>query len=209
MQSAPGSLLAGVLAAEGPSPLLPHTSELIVGLIAFAILFAFLARKVFPRFEQAFQARQEAIQGGIERAEAAQAEAAAALQQYRAQLADARAEAARIRDAAREQGQLIVEEMRASAQAEAARITARGEEQLRAERQQIVNELRSDIGRLAVDLAGRIVGESLEDEARRRGTVERFLTDLERTSQRAAPEAGSPDGSTGGAAVTGSARVDS
>jgi len=203
------SLLTGGLAAEEPNPLAPHTSELIVGLLAFLLLLYFLARTVFPRFERAFQARREAIQGGIERAEAAQAEAAAALQQYRAQLAEARTEAAGIRDAAREQGQLIVEEMRASAQAEAARITARGEEQLRAERQQIVNELRSDIGRLAVDLAGRIVGESLEDEVRRRGTVERFLTDLERTSQRSASAPGSSDGSSGGAAVTGSARVDS
>jgi F-type H+-transporting ATPase subunit b len=49
---------------------------------------------------------------------------------------------------------------------------------LQTERQTIVRQLRAEIGSLAVELAGRIVGESLEDEARRRGTVTRFLEEL-------------------------------
>jgi len=172
-------LSALVLAAEGePNPLMPHLSEVIVGLIAFALLFLFLRAKVFPMFEKAYADRTRAIEGGIQRAEEAQAEAQRALVQYRAQLADARGEAAAIRDEAREQGRQIVEEMRASAQAEAARITERANAQLAAERTQLVGELRTEIGTLAVDLASRIVGESLEDEARQRRTVDRFLADL-------------------------------
>ena len=108
-----------------------------------------------------------------------QAEAQAALEQYRAQLAEARTEAAQIRDQARAEGQQILEELRAQAQEESARIVARGEEQLTAQRQQIVHELRGQIGTLAVDLAGRVVGESLADDARRSGTVDRFLTELD------------------------------
>jgi F-type H+-transporting ATPase subunit b len=101
------------------------------------------------------------------------------LEQYRAQLADARAEAGRIREEARAEGARITEELRTQAQEQAARIVERGEEQLAAERQRLVTEIRADIGRIAVDLAGRIVGESLADEARRAGTVERFLTELD------------------------------
>jgi len=108
-----------------------------------------------------------------------QAEAKAALDQYRAQLAEARTEAAQIRDQARAEGQQILEELRAQAQEESARIVARGEEQLAASRQQVINELRGQIGTLAVDLAGRVVGESLADDARQRGTVDRFLDQLE------------------------------
>ena len=132
-----------------------------------------------PRLETMLAERQRTIEGGIERAEAMQAEAKAALEQYRAQLAEARNEAAQIRDQARAEGQQILEELRAQAQEESARIVARGEEQLATQQQQVVNELRGQIGTLAVDLAGRVVGESLAEDARRRGTVDRFLAELD------------------------------
>lgn len=168
-----------ILAAESANPLLPPVGEIIIGLIAFAIVLAVMVRFVAPRFEQVFQARREAIEGGIERAEAMQAEAKAALEQYRAQLAEARNEAAQIRDEARAEGQQILEELRRQANEESARIVARGEEQLATQKQQLVNELRGQIGTLAVDLAGRVVGESLAEDARRRGTVDRFLAELD------------------------------
>src|SRR3954471_12560349 len=152
-----------IVAAEAHNPLIPPWGEIIVGLIAFAILYFVLAKFVFPQLEKTFVARREAIEGGIERAEAMQAEAKSALEQYRAQLAEARSEAAQIRDQARAEGQQIIEELRAQAQEEASRIIARGEEQLATQRQQIVNELRGQIGALAVDLAGRVVGESLAE----------------------------------------------
>jgi F-type H+-transporting ATPase subunit b len=176
-----------ILAAD-ENPLIPPLGEIIIGLIAFALVVIVMFRFVGPRFEQVFRARREAIEGGIERAEAMQAEARAALEQYRAQLAEARTEAAQIRDQARAEGQQILEELRAQAQEESARIVARGEEQLATARQQAVNELRGQIGALAVDLAGRVVGESLAEDARRRGTVDRFLDQLEGMA------AGSPDG---------------
>jgi len=168
-----------ILAAEAHNPLIPPLSEIIIGLITFGILLVVLIKFVFPQMEKTFVARREAIEGGIERAEAMQAEAKAALEQYRAQLAEARSEAAQIRDQARAEGQQIIEELRVQAQAESARIVARGEEQLATARQQIVNELRGQIGTLAVDLAGRVVGESLAEDVRRRGTVDRFLDELD------------------------------
>lgn len=168
-----------ILAATQENPLIPPWGEVIIGTIAFVVLLLVMAKFVAPRFEQVFQARREAIEGGIERAEAMQAEAKEALEKYRAQLAEARSEAAQIRDQARAEGQQILEELRTQAQQESARIVARGEEQLATARQQIVTELRSQIGALAVDLAGRVVGESLADDARRRGTVDRFLEELD------------------------------
>jgi F-type H+-transporting ATPase subunit b len=168
-----------ILAAEAHNPLLPPVGEIIIGVIAFGILYFVLAKFVFPQMEKTFVARREAIEGGIERAEAMQVEAKVALEQYRAQLAEARTEAAQIRDAARAEGQQIIEELRAQAQEESARIIARGEEQLASSRQQVLNELRGQIGTLAVDLASRVVGESLSDDARRSGTVDRFLDNLD------------------------------
>ena len=192
---APAMLLAAAEEGE-PSPLMPHLSELIVGLVAFTLLFFFLRARVFPLFEKTYAERSEAIEGGIRRAEEAQAEAQRALEQYRSQLADARGEAARIREDAKVQGAAILAEMRQTAQAEAARITERAQTQLAAEREQVVRSLRAEVGTLATQLAERVVGESLADDARAGRVVERFLAELESeqvAGSGTAPESG-PDG---------------
>lgn len=167
-----------VLAAEEPSPLMPHLSELIIGLTAFAILFFFLRKYAWPAFERAYAQRAEAIDGNIQRAEQAQAEAQRTLEEYRELLAGARTEAAQIRSEAQSERSSIIaearEEARVAAQAEAERVHA----QLNAEVSQVRAALSREVGRLAVDLAEKIVGETL-DEERTRGTVDRFIDELE------------------------------
>ncbi|WP_018252192.1 MULTISPECIES: F0F1 ATP synthase subunit B [Salinispora] len=172
------------LAAEGHNPILPIWQELVVGTIAFALLVFVLLKFVMPRMETMYQARVDAIEGGLKRAEAAQAEANQLLEQYRAQLAEVRTEAARIRDDARADAEGIRQDILAKAREESDRIIAAGKEQLVAERTTIVRELRTEVGTLAVDLASKIVGESLADEARRAGTVDRFLDGLESAGAR-------------------------
>lgn len=173
------------LAAEGGhNPILPIWQELVVGTIAFALLVFVLLKFVMPRMETMYQARVDAIEGGLKRAEAAQAEANQLLEQYRAQLAEVRTEAARIRDDARADAEGVRQDILAKAREESDRIIAAGKEQLVAERTTIVRELRTEVGTLAVDLAGKIVGESLADEARRAGTVDRFLDGLESAGAR-------------------------
>ena len=167
--------------AEKLNPLIPHTAEIIVGAIAFSLLFFVLRSKVVPMFEKAFTARTEAIQGGMERAEKAQLEAQRALTQYNDQLSKAREEAQTLREEARVQGVSIVEELRAKAQEEAARITAAAHASIEAERQQAVTSLRNEVGALAVELASKIVGEALDDQARQSRIVDRFLDDLEKS----------------------------
>lgn len=175
--------VVGLAAAEDTTgqrlPILPLMGELIFGLVAFAILYWVVAKMVVPNLEKAYAERTAAIEGGMQQAEEAQQQAQAALEQYQAQLTEARAEAARIREEAREQGAAIVAEMRAQAQAEAGRITEAAQKQIEAERQQAVTSLRAEVGSLATSLAGRIVGESLDDDARQSRVVERFLADLE------------------------------
>ena len=169
-------------AAEGAvNPLIPHTAELIVGFIAFTLLFLVLRSKVVPMFEKAFAARTEAIQGGMEKAEKAQRDAQIALEQYTAQLSDARGEAQKIREEARVQGAAIIEDLRGKAQEEAARITAAATASIEAERQQAITSLRNEVGSLATELASKIVGEALDDQVRQSRIVDRFLDDLEKS----------------------------
>lgn len=170
------------LAAEGASnPLLPHTAELIVGFIAFSILFLVLKRAVVPMFEKAYAARTEAIQGGMEKAEKAQRDAEIALRNYTDQLSGAQSEAQKIREDARAQGAAILEDLRSKAQEEAARITAAASAQIEAERQQAITSLRNEVGALATELASKIVGEALDDQVRQSRIVDRFLDDLEKS----------------------------
>lgn len=176
--TSPALTLAVTVQAEA-NPLLPEISELIVGAIAFALLLLFLSRKVFPVFEKTFAERRDAIEGGMERARTAEEEAKETLAQYREQLADARHEAARLRETAREQGAQIIVEMREQAQSEAKRLTEQAHQQIAADKAQALNQLRAEVGTLATVLAGRIVGESLEDDARQRRVVDRFLDELE------------------------------
>ena len=144
--------------------------------IPIAMLFY---RLVLPKFTAVLDERTALIEGGIAKAESVQAEADAALARYTQELADSRAEAARIRDDARAEGASIVAELRAKASEEVARIHETAQRQIEAERQQVVVSLRSEMGALATELASRIVGEALADEVRQSRVVDRFLDELE------------------------------
>ena len=165
------------------NPLLPSWPEFIIGTILFVLVFGTLAKFLLPRVQQTLTERTELIEGGLARSEEAQAEANQLLEQYRQQLAEARHEAARLREEAREQGAQIIAEMREQAQAEARRVTEAAQAQIEAERQQALTALRAEVGTLATELASRIVGESLTDEARQGRMVDRFLSELEVSSQ--------------------------
>jgi F-type H+-transporting ATPase subunit b len=173
-------MITSILAAAEAdhNPIIPIWQEIVLGVIAFSVLCFVLMKFVFPVMEKTFAARVDAIEGGLKRAEVAQAEANELLEQYRAQLAEARTEAARIRDEARADAEGIRQDVLATAREESERIITAGRDQLAAQRESIVRELRAEIGTLAVDLAGRIVGESLADEARSQGTVDRFIAEL-------------------------------
>jgi F-type H+-transporting ATPase subunit b len=166
-------------AAETPNPLIPHPVEIVLALVVFGLLYLAVKKWVVPNFEKTFAERTEAIEGGLAAAETKQVEADRKLAELNQQLAEARHEAARIREEAREQGATIIAEMRQQGQAESARIVEHAHAQIEAERQQAVTSLRAEVGALATSLAGRIVGESLDDEARQSRVVERFLADLE------------------------------
>jgi F-type H+-transporting ATPase subunit b len=161
------------------NPLLPTLPDLVWGTLAFVIILALFIWKILPRLNEMLDARSQAIEGGIKAAENAQAEAQAALEKYTAQLADARSEAGRIREQARADGSSIIAELREQAASEAARITANAHAQIEAERLAAMASLRNDVGSLALDLAGGVIGETLTEDAKAQAVVDRFLAELE------------------------------
>ncbi|OIJ99749.1 F0F1 ATP synthase subunit B [Streptomyces colonosanans] len=175
------------LASEGEpqSPLIPAGPELLVGAVAFAIVFFFFWKKLLPNINKVLEERRAAIEGGIEEADAMKVEAQSVLEQYKAQLAEARHEAARLRQEAQEQGAVLIAEMRAEGQRQREEIVATGHAQIEADRNAAAQNLRQDVGKLATELAGKLVGESLEDHARQSRVIDRFLDELEQKAEAA------------------------
>ena len=175
------AILAEVAEEEttSPNPLLPAVYDIIWSAVCFAIILFFFVWKFLPAIKKTLDARAEAIEGGIKKAEIAQAEAAAALAQYKDQLAEGRAEAAAIREQARLDGTKILNELKEQASAEAARITANAQVTIEAERQTALVSLRQEVGTLAIDLASGVIGQSLTDDKKASTLVDQFLADLE------------------------------
>ncbi len=171
--------VAAVPAQGEPNLLIPAPADLIYGTLAFVIVLVFFIWKVLPRLNEGLDARRNAIEGGLKRAEEAQAGAQEALENYNAQLADARAEAAQIREQARTDGAAILAELKEQASAEAARIAANAQVQIEVERQAALASLRAEVGVLALDLASSVIGEALNDDKRSAAIVDRFLADLD------------------------------
>ena len=179
------NLVAYAAEEAGYNPLIPAWYDIIWSSLCFVIILFVFWKVALPRFTAMLDERSAAIEGNIAKADEAQKQAEAALEEYTRQLAEARTEAGEIREAAREDGKKIVAEARDTASAEAARLTATAHTQIEAERQSALVSLRSEVGTLAIDLAGGVVGETLSDDARATAVVDRFLADLE-ASEKAA-----------------------
>jgi F-type H+-transporting ATPase subunit b len=147
--------------------------------ISFAIILWVLWKYVRPVINTIAADRQEKIRVQFEEAAKAKAEAESAASEAEAQMADVQAEAARIREEAQEQSEQIIAQHREQATSEAERITANAQAQIEIDRAQVLGQLKREVGALTVTSTARIVEESLDDDARQKRSVERFIDELE------------------------------
>lgn len=178
------------VATADQNPLLPQLPDLIWGGIVFWAVFVIVVWKVVPRLNKLLDARSDAIEGGIKRAEVAEAAAEEKKHEYEEALAEARAEGARIRSQAQADGVKIIAEAKDQATVEAARVTANAQLQIEAERTAALVSLRAEVGTLAIDLASGVIGESLSSDKRSNDIVDRFLADLEASETAASSKPG-------------------
>jgi len=157
--------------------LYPAVGELIVGLLAFAVLFFFTWKWVLPKFKEVLEQRREQIQGEMEKAEATRKEADKLQEDYRTQLAGARDEANRIIEEARATADQLRRDLQAKAEEESQAIVGRAQEEIRAERDRVFQELRAQVGSIAVEIAGRVVGQSLDEKTHQR-LIDEFIDEV-------------------------------
>jgi len=166
-------------AEVAPNILLPAPADLFWSTVVFVILLVFFWFRVLPNFKKTLDARTDAIEGRLAEAERISAEAAKQTAAMASAQEDSRAEAAAVREQARAEGVAIIAELKKQANAEAARITATAKAQIEAERQAALVSLRAEVGTLAIDLASKVVGASLQNDKVATNVVNDFLTDLE------------------------------
>jgi len=171
------NVVAAVTLAQSTNPLLPKTNELIVGIVAFAVLFVILWRTALPRASQTLEERTRGIEGKLEEAERERQEAERLLRQYQERLSRAEEEGQRIIEEARSNAERLRADLMRKAEQEADRVINQGREAIRAERDRAVRQLRTEVGSLAIELATRVIGDSL-DRDRQLRLIDQYIDQL-------------------------------
>jgi F-type H+-transporting ATPase subunit b len=162
---------------EAPSPILPETNEIIWGSIAFALLFLAFLKWGLPAVRNMMETREQRIRADLERAEQAKVEAEQVLEQYRAQLADARAEASRILEEARQAADQMRRDLIARAEQEANELRARAQQDVQLATERAMADLRSRVAELSIELAERIVERNLDRDTQLQ-LIENYINEV-------------------------------
>ena len=160
---------------EAPNPILPVANELVWGAISFVVLFVLLSKVALPGLRQGMEARSDKIRASLDEAEQARAEAQAVLAGYQRQLAEAKGEAGRIIDDARQTAESVKRDLMARAEAEAEEQRRRNAEQIAGERDRVMGELQGQVAVLAVEMAERVVEANLDRTTNVR-LIENYIT---------------------------------
>lgn len=162
---------------SGTALILPDMAELLWGAVAFGIVLFVLNKFAFPKLREAVEGREKQIQADLEAAEKAKAEAENEKRQYQQQIADARGEANRIVEEARQQAEQVRKDLIAKAEKEAEAITTRAQESIAAERASTMQELQSTVAALSIQLAEKVVGRSIDASAQKE-MVDAYIKDV-------------------------------
>jgi F-type H+-transporting ATPase subunit b len=164
-------------ASSGAALLLPAPEELIAGIIAFTIIFFVVWKFALPALQATLEKRQDAVRTDLEAAEKAKLEAESLLVDYRAQVAGAKGEASDIVSEARDAGEAVKADIIARAETDAEGIKARAGEEIVSDRERAAADLRRQVAELSIDVAEKVVGSSLDDDAQR-DLVDRYIDEL-------------------------------
>jgi F-type H+-transporting ATPase subunit b len=162
---------------EAPNPILPATDELVWGALSFTVLFLLLRRFAYPQIKQMAANRTERIRSDLASAETAKSEAEQVLAEYRAQLNDAKSEAGRIIEEARQAADRLKRDQEARLQDELAELRARAVADIDSAKAQAMSDLRGEVAQLAVGAAEAVVQRSL-DESTQTQLIEDYINQV-------------------------------
>jgi F-type H+-transporting ATPase subunit b len=159
---------------KAPSPILPATNELIWGSLSFVVLLALLYKFAWPGLKNGLEARAERIRSDLDAADSAKADAEHILDDYKAQLADARNESARIIEEARQAADALRRDQEQRLQQELAQMRERATADIEGAKRQAIADLRDEVAQLAIGAAEVIVQRNLDRDTQTR-LVESYI----------------------------------
>ena len=162
--------------SSGINAILPDPVEFVPMLIAFIILWIILAKFGWPMFEGMLDKREKTIKEALEKSEAARAESERVLQEYQKQLDEAKAQSAQIVADAKKTAEAVKADITATAQAVAAALVDKARDAIEAEKKAAIAELQGSVADLSISVAGRLIGEDLNDDQHRK-IIERYATE--------------------------------
>ncbi|MDD7464713.1 MAG: F0F1 ATP synthase subunit B [Actinomycetaceae bacterium] len=165
--------------AESFNIILPALPDLIWGTVAFVIVAVVVYKFAWPTFSSTLDERREKIEHGLRAAEIAKEEVAKEREDLADEVNQARIEAGDIREKAQANAKSILADAQAKAASQASGIIESAHSRIAADADAAKRALRGDVGVMATELAGRIVGEAIADEALARRVIDRFIDELE------------------------------
>ena len=129
----------------------------IFNLLMFLILFAVLAKFVWPRILEGLQAREEKQKQDLSQAELAAAEAKKALEENKQQLAEARQQAQKIVDDSRVEAEKLAARLRKQAEDDAEQMKSRARQEIQSAQEEALSEIYSQAAALSTQIAGKIL----------------------------------------------------
>jgi F-type H+-transporting ATPase subunit b len=166
---------------EAPNPILPEKNEIIWGSLAFLVLLGMMWKFALPQVRNMMETREQRIRGDLERAEQAKVESEQVLEQYRAQLADARTEASRILEEARQAADQMRRDLIARAEQEAGDQRARAQEDVRLATDRAMADLQNRVAELSIELAEKIVERNLDRDTQLQ-LIENYINEVGSTT---------------------------
>jgi F-type H+-transporting ATPase subunit b len=166
----------GAEASGGLGPLAPNMGEFLPMLVAFILLWLILAKFAWPTIIGMLDKRVTTISDSLERAETVRIESERFLEEQRAQLEEAKKQAAQIIADARTTGEAMRAEMAAQAEEDTRLLVAKANAAIEAEKKIAIAQLQSSVADLTVSVAGRLIGQDLSDADHRR-LIERYLAE--------------------------------
>jgi F-type H+-transporting ATPase subunit b len=157
--------------------IIPLTSELLVSLVSFLVLFVIMWRFALPPITKMLDERAEKIKDSLEQAEQTRVEAERLLGEYKEQLAEARLESNRVIEQGRKIAETMKEEIVTKANEERESILARAREEIQSEKRVALAELQASVADLSVAVAGRIIGSTLS-AADHAALIEKYVAEV-------------------------------
>ena len=160
--------LLAAAATQSRNPILPSVPELVWGTLAFLVVFVLMWKYAFPSVKKGMDARTERIRDSLSTAEQAKTDAQNVLEEYQRQLADARNESNRIIEEARQTAEALRRDLMARAESDAAEVRARATADIDAAKDRAMEELRSQLTQLTLQLTELVVKRNIDRDANSR-----------------------------------------